>query len=285
MNNDLHINLAEAILADRPFEAISSSTWERLVWALEEEMTPDTTVQEIVSAVGLSWPHTRRDEKVKKYLALSLSELRSLRGFGKKKQESLFFAFQAVLNKGWKKEETQGYLFARKRKPFPSEIVLLDSIKDIQPFWDKIRFALYGEPLTHDLLIAEIAKELNLWWPDNRLNQRLKKYLGCEWNGLLKQLGKSSEKFSTYLKVSVAVVTRHELCPILEKIVEQTRSRFREVGVKKSTLTEFVWGKATGNLNEFSTLLVSDLLSKYGCLLYTSPSPRDQRGSRMPSSA
>ena len=24
---------------------------------------------------------------------------------------------------------------------------------------------------------------------------------------------------------------------------------------------------------------------KYGCLLYTSPSPRDQRGSRMPSSA
>ena len=26
-------------------------------------------------------------------------------------------------------------------------------------------------------------------------------------------------------------------------------------------------------------------LNPYGCLLYTSPSPRDQRGSRMPSSA
>ena len=26
-------------------------------------------------------------------------------------------------------------------------------------------------------------------------------------------------------------------------------------------------------------------LNLYGCLLYTSPSPRDQRGSRMPSSA
>ena len=27
------------------------------------------------------------------------------------------------------------------------------------------------------------------------------------------------------------------------------------------------------------------LLFRFGCLLYTSPSPRDQRGSRMPSSA
>ena len=27
------------------------------------------------------------------------------------------------------------------------------------------------------------------------------------------------------------------------------------------------------------------IAQKYGCLLYTSPSPRDQRGSRMPSSA
>ena len=27
------------------------------------------------------------------------------------------------------------------------------------------------------------------------------------------------------------------------------------------------------------------LIKKSGCLLYTSPSPRDQRGSRMPSSA
>ena len=32
-------------------------------------------------------------------------------------------------------------------------------------------------------------------------------------------------------------------------------------------------------------LLVADEAHRYGCLLYTSPSPRDQRGSRMPSSA
>ena len=31
--------------------------------------------------------------------------------------------------------------------------------------------------------------------------------------------------------------------------------------------------------------LLNKPLSTYGCLLYTSPSPRDQRGSRMPSSA
>ena len=34
-------------------------------------------------------------------------------------------------------------------------------------------------------------------------------------------------------------------------------------------------------------VLVEDvvMMGRYGCLLYTSPSPRDQRGSRMPSSA
>ena len=31
--------------------------------------------------------------------------------------------------------------------------------------------------------------------------------------------------------------------------------------------------------------ILTELLEDYDCLLYTSPSPRDQRGSRMPSSA
>ena len=39
-------------------------------------------------------------------------------------------------------------------------------------------------------------------------------------------------------------------------------------------------GKFTKKLNEFQ-----GLDKTYTCLLYTSPSPRDQRGSRMPSSA
>ena len=33
------------------------------------------------------------------------------------------------------------------------------------------------------------------------------------------------------------------------------------------------------------TELAADIREVYACLLYTSPSPRDQRGSRMPSSA
>ena len=42
--------------------------------------------------------------------------------------------------------------------------------------------------------------------------------------------------------------------------------------------TLLVASKITQELHDVSTLL-------FGCLLYTSPSPRDQRGSRMPSSA
>ena len=35
----------------------------------------------------------------------------------------------------------------------------------------------------------------------------------------------------------------------------------------------------------FTQLLMADEINRASCLLYTSPSPRDQRGSRMPSSA
>ena len=44
------------------------------------------------------------------------------------------------------------------------------------------------------------------------------------------------------------------------------------------------WGKPPGNLNsDGQNLLIYG--KHFGCLLYTSPSPRDQRSSRMPSSA
>ena len=42
---------------------------------------------------------------------------------------------------------------------------------------------------------------------------------------------------------------------------------------------------AIGILPEFGGRLIHDYLSSYFCLLYTSPSPRDKRQSRMPSSA
>ena len=51
-----------------------------------------------------------------------------------------------------------------------------------------------------------------------------------------------------------------------------------------------IYGIGDGTLNTRETL-TAEYLKEYlipcliGCLLYTSPSPRDQRGSRMPSSA
>ena len=44
-------------------------------------------------------------------------------------------------------------------------------------------------------------------------------------------------------------------------------------------ISEEIWSKIKSDLE--SPLIISD----WPCLLYTSPSPRDQRGSRMPSSA
>ena len=43
--------------------------------------------------------------------------------------------------------------------------------------------------------------------------------------------------------------------------------------------------REAGRRGELALRGVGDEADRMGCLLYTSPSPRDQRGSRMPSSA
>ena len=57
--------------------------------------------------------------------------------------------------------------------------------------------------------------------------------------------------------------------------------QFAELGVAGMTIPEKYGGQ---KLDDISEAIVIEELSRV-CLLYTSPSPRDQRGSRMPSSA
>ena len=61
---------------------------------------------------------------------------------------------------------------------------------------------------------------------------------------------------------------------------------------KKKRLTTYVGVGVSYFTNEFdfetnffNRAVSTDLTWSFSCLLYTSPSPRDQRGSRMPSSA
>ena len=60
-----------------------------------------------------------------------------------------------------------------------------------------------------------------------------------------------------------------------------------EVEYKLDGMTVVPTCKKCGNgLNEKQAdKFQKELVKSWGCLLYTSPSPRDQRGSRMPSSA
>ena len=46
-----------------------------------------------------------------------------------------------------------------------------------------------------------------------------------------------------------------------------------------------IWWESTGSMTREVDVVITCLPSPEACLLYTSPSPRDQRGSRMPSSA
>ena len=54
-------------------------------------------------------------------------------------------------------------------------------------------------------------------------------------------------------------------------------------GAVRAQQSVIVTGTRSSNRTQFDTLAPVDVFTR--CLLYTSPSPRDQRGSRMPSSA
>ena len=71
---------------------------------------------------------------------------------------------------------------------------------------------------------------------------------------------------------------------VVKSVVQKSRlMRFEKLEVVNELLDHFSDGKLAG-------YSYSQLIAQFGdpnvtCLLYTSPSPRDQRGSRMPSSA
>ena len=75
-------------------------------------------------------------------------------------------------------------------------------------------------------------------------------------------------------------LTHESILPSIDDVISEAKL----VNVNK-------FGLISAELEDFSKIasLVKrypdDLAPTYGCLLYTSPSPRDQRGSRMPSSA
>ena len=80
--------------------------------------------------------------------------------------------------------------------------------------------------------------------------------------------------------------TGAEAEPDEEPVVEELSEEAVEAITEQPGLIEFLVGQ-TPNDWEVVTPLTATVEpgTRYTCLLYTSPSPRDQRGSRMPSSA
>ena len=68
--------------------------------------------------------------------------------------------------------------------------------------------------------------------------------------------------------------------------IEEIVSNQSCVGIKNITINEpFFPGHFPGHPIMPGVLVIEAMAQTASCLLYTSPSPRDQRGSRMPSSA
>ena len=89
--------------------------------------------------------------------------------------------------------------------------------------------------------------------------------------------------------MSVGTVTRADLAEAVYREIGLSRTESADlvVAVIDNIIDALIRGE-TVKLAGFGTFSLRDKSERIGrnpCLLYTSPSPRDQRGSRMPSSA
>ena len=95
-------------------------------------------------------------------------------------------------------------------------------------------------------------------------------------------------------KSAVAVIVNGEQRDLLDELPDNssvsiiTIESDEGLEIMRHTLTAQVLAKAIKNLYSDSRLAIGPTIENgfyYDCLLYTSPSPRDKRQSRMPSSA
>ena len=81
-------------------------------------------------------------------------------------------------------------------------------------------------------------------------------------------------------------IISHDHQSMVEQVVDESSFKIdnKEIKVNLDALVNY---QVMSNHSALTTVLRNTLGNaiKYSCLLYTSPSPRDQRGSRMPSSA
>ena len=96
----------------------------------------------------------------------------------------------------------------------------------------------------------------------------------------VRKVTRKSIKSKDYKRLeSIASHLLHkEWCPEIERIAREL------IELDIPTLNSIILQEATTNFVKLNVASVSELCY-LTCLLYTSPSPRDQRGSRMPSSA
>ena len=103
----------------------------------------------------------------------------------------------------------------------------------------------------------------------------------------LDELSKERDQYISALDTGLLVEKSHvtsEMQRMMERVVDETAQRGKAENDR--TRIEAELEELSASLfNEANKMVAVERLQRTRCLLYTSPSPRDQRGSRMPSSA
>ena len=114
-------------------------------------------------------------------------------------------------------------------------------------------------------------------------------YVMTQFNGLVSLKNHINDAWAN---IDTELKRRHDLIPNLVSTVKGYAKHEKEVLQRVVELRQQCINNAdshskkrTGAESELGSALERLLITVESCLLYTSPSPRDQRGSRMPSSA
>ena len=143
-------------------------------------------------------------------------------------------------------------------------------IRELRPDMVLLSGGVDGGTVTHVVELAEIIKTAN---PKPRLGMDFKLPIIYAGNN------KAQTKIKETLKDSVDLIVTPNIRPTLEKEnLKPSRDKIHDL------FMEHVMAQAPG-YNKLMDWTDHPIMPTPGCLLYTSPSPRDKRQSRMPSSA
>ena len=148
-----------------------------------------------------------------------------------------------------------------------------------RPEWNDANNALVGNGVSM-VTLYYMRRFLSFFKDTLEKSEKEKVLISSELHEFFSETINALKTYEHLLSSTISDVDRKKIIDALGNAASKYRMGIYNTGFssEKTNITN-------ENLLDFSNIMLSYLDHSISCLLYTSPSPRDQRGSRMPSSA